>query len=86
MKIELALQDNIGREWQCGTVQLDFNLPERFDISYTNTAGEKEQPVILHQAIYGSIERWLGMLLEMTQGALPEWIHSLLIKSGGSIN
>ncbi|MDC9614439.1 threonine--tRNA ligase [Xenorhabdus khoisanae] len=78
-KIELALQDNLGREWQCGTVQLDFNLPERFDITYTNAAGEKERPVILHQAMYGSIERWLGMLLEVTQGALPEWIHPLPI-------
>lgn len=76
-KIELALQDNLGREWQCGTIQLDFNLPERFDIAYTNAAGEKERPVILHQAMYGSIERWLGMLLEVTQGALPEWIHPL---------
>ncbi|WP_340613945.1 threonine--tRNA ligase [Xenorhabdus thailandensis] len=76
-KIELTLQDNMGREWQCGTIQLDFNLPERFNISYTNTSGEKERPVILHQVIYGSIERWLGMLLEVTQGALPEWIHPL---------
>ncbi|CDG15811.1 tRNA synthetase class II (G H P and S) [Xenorhabdus doucetiae] len=76
-KIELALQDNLGREWQCGTIQLDFNLPERFDIAYTNAAGEKEHPVILHQVMYGSIERWLGMLLEITQGALPEWIHPL---------
>ncbi|UTM60311.1 threonine--tRNA ligase [Photobacterium sp. CCB-ST2H9] len=74
-KIELALTDNVGREWQCGTIQLDFNLPERFDIAYANAEGERERPVILHQAMYGSIERWLGMLLEVTQGALPEWIH-----------
>ncbi|PHM29460.1 threonine--tRNA ligase [Xenorhabdus innexi] len=76
-KIELALKDNMSREWQCGTIQLDFNLPERFDIAYTNASGEKERPVILHQVIYGSIERWIGMLLEVTQGALPEWIHPL---------
>ncbi|MCM0148790.1 threonine--tRNA ligase [Photobacterium galatheae] len=74
-KIELALRDNVGREWQCGTIQLDFNLPERFDIAYANACGERERPVILHQAMYGSIERWLGMLLEVTQGALPAWIH-----------
>ncbi|MDX7992308.1 threonine--tRNA ligase, partial [Xenorhabdus littoralis] len=76
-KIELALQDNREREWQCGTIQLDFNLPERFDITYTNAAGERERPVILHQVMYGSLERWIGMLLEVTQGALPEWIHPL---------
>ncbi|MCC8365731.1 threonine--tRNA ligase [Xenorhabdus sp. PB61.4] len=76
-KIELALKDNMEREWQCGTIQLDFNLPERFDIAYTNSSGEKEHTVILHQVIYGSIERWIGVLLESTQGALPEWVHPL---------
>ncbi|UTV29673.1 threonine--tRNA ligase [Photobacterium atrarenae] len=76
-KIELALQDSLGREWQCGTIQLDFNLPGRFEVAFTNAAGEREHPVILHQAMYGSIERWIGMLLEVTQGALPKWIHPL---------
>jgi threonyl-tRNA synthetase len=74
-KIELALRDAIGRIWQCGTIQLDFNLPERFGLEFKNDQGEMEQPIILHQAVYGSIERWIGILLEVSQGALPEWIH-----------
>ncbi len=74
-KIELSLQDSIGRVWQCGTVQLDFNLPERFNLQFDTGQGESEQPVILHQAVYGSIERWIGILLEFSQGTLPEWIH-----------
>ncbi|WP_428787716.1 threonine--tRNA ligase [Vibrio profundum] len=74
-KIELSLTDSIGRNWQCGTIQFDFNLPERFDIHYTNEQGEFEQPVILHQAMYGSIERWIGILLEVSQGSFPLWLH-----------
>ncbi|MBJ7554360.1 threonine--tRNA ligase [Marinomonas spartinae] len=74
-KIELALQDAMGRIWQCGTVQLDFNLPERFALEFNNDQGEVERPIILHQAVYGSIERWIGILLEVSQGVLPEWVH-----------
>lgn len=74
-KIELALQDAMGRIWQCGTIQLDFNLPDRFELEFDNEQGKAEQPIILHQAVYGSIERWIGILLEVSKGVLPEWIH-----------
>jgi threonyl-tRNA synthetase len=76
-KIELSLKDAMGREWQCGTIQLDFNLPERFDISYVRQDQQYDRPVILHQAMYGSIERWIGILLESHQGKLPAWVHPL---------
>ena len=74
-KIEISLLDGMGREWQCGTIQCDFNLPDRFDLSYVNEQNEFIRPVILHQAMYGSIERWIGILLESYQGILPVWIH-----------
>ncbi|ABC29573.1 Threonyl-tRNA synthetase [Hahella chejuensis KCTC 2396] len=74
-KIELALKDGQGRQWQMGTIQLDFNMPERFDLHYIDAAGERRRPVILHQAVYGSIERWIGVLLETYQAALPAWVH-----------
>jgi threonyl-tRNA synthetase len=74
-KIELALHDHMGRIWQCGTMQFDFNLPERFALEFNDEQGEWIRPVILHQAVYGSIERWIGILLEASQGVLPEWIH-----------
>lgn len=76
-KIEIALSDALGRAWQCGTIQLDFNMPERFDIHYVQAANESARPVILHQAMYGSIERWIGILLESRQGKLPAWVHPL---------
>lgn len=78
-KIEIALRDVLGREWQCGTIQLDFNMPERFDIHYVQADNPPARPVILHQAMYGSIERWIGILLESSQGKLPAWIHPLPI-------
>jgi threonyl-tRNA synthetase len=74
-KIELSLKDGMGREWQCGTIQLDFNLPERFDVSYVDETNQRRRPVILHQAMYGSIERWIAILLESCQGRLPPWVH-----------
>lgn len=74
-KIELSLTDSMGRRWQCGTIQFDFNLPERFDVQYTNEQGEFERPIIMHQAMYGSIERWIGILLVVSQGNLPVWLH-----------
>lgn len=72
-KLELALHDRLGRSWQCGTIQLDFVLPERFDVRYTDSSGEKARPVMLHRAICGSLERFLGVLLEHHRGALPAW-------------
>ena len=76
-KIELSLKDALGRRWQCGTIQFDFNLPERFDIHYVAEKNQYSRPVILHQAMYGSIERWIAILLETYQGRLPAWIHPL---------
>lgn len=73
-KLEFILRDAIGREWQCGTIQVDMNLPERFDISYVGEDGEKHQPVMLHRALFGSIERFLGILIENHAGKLPLWL------------
>ncbi len=73
-KLEFILKDAIGREWQCGTIQVDMNLPERFDISYIGEDGEKHRPVMLHRALFGSIERFLGILIENHAGKLPLWL------------
>lgn len=73
-KIEFVLRDAIGRDWQLGTIQIDFNLPERFDISYTGSDGKKHRPVMLHRAIFGSLERFTGILLEHYAGKLPLWL------------
>jgi threonyl-tRNA synthetase len=73
-KIEFALRDAIGREWQCGTLQVDFNLPNRLGASYIGEDGGKHQPVLLHRAIFGSLERFIGILLEHYAGALPFWL------------
>ena len=73
-KICAYLWDAIGRKWQCGTVQLDMNLPERFDLSYIGEDGEKHRPIMLHRAMLGSIERFFGILLESTAGVLPLWL------------
>ena len=73
-KLEFILKDAIGREWQCGTIQVDMNLPERFDISYIGEDGEKHRPVMLHRALFGSIERFLGILIEHHAGKLPLWL------------
>ena len=76
-KLEFILRDAIGREWQCGTIQVDMNLPERFDISYIGEDGEKHRPVMLHRALFGSIERFLGILIEQHAGKLPLWLSPL---------
>ncbi len=73
-KIDNYLKDSMGRVWQCGTVQLDMNLPERFDLSYIGEDGEKHRPIMLHRALLGSIERFFGVLLESTGGNLPLWL------------
>ena len=73
-KIDNYLKDSMGRVWQCGTVQLDMNLPERFDLSYIGEDGEKHRPIMLHRALLGSIERCMGVLLESTGGNLPLWL------------
>lgn len=76
-KIELILRDSQNRQWQCGTIQLDFNMPLRFQLNYIDEFGDSQQPVMLHQAIYGSLERWIGILLESHQGKLPAWVHPI---------
>ena len=73
-KIDNYLKDSMGRIWQCGTVQLDMSLPERFDLSYVGEDGEKHRPIMLHRAMLGSIERFMGILLESTGGNLPLWL------------
>jgi threonyl-tRNA synthetase len=73
-KLEFVLTDALGREWQCGTLQVDFVLPERLNSYYINELGEKIMPVMLHRAILGSFERFIGILLEDTGGRLPLWL------------
>jgi threonyl-tRNA synthetase len=67
-------KDSIGRERQLATIQGDFNLPERFDLSFTNEAGEKERPVVIHRAVSGSLERFMGVMIEHFAGAFPVWL------------
>lgn len=73
-KIDFHLEDCIGRTWQCGTIQLDFQMPERFDLSYVGEDGEKHRPVMIHRVVFGSIERFIGILTEHFAGAFPLWL------------
>lgn len=73
-KIDFHLTDSIGRTWQCGTIQLDMQLPERFDLTYTGEDGLKHRPVMIHRVVYGSIERFIGILIENYAGAFPAWL------------
>ncbi|MDZ7739018.1 MAG: threonine--tRNA ligase [Bacteroidales bacterium] len=73
-KLDFMVKDAIGREWQLGTIQVDYNLPERFDLSYTGSDNQKHQPVLLHRAIFGSIERFVAVLIESTAGKFPLWL------------
>jgi threonyl-tRNA synthetase len=68
------MQDSIGRKWQCSTIQLDFNLPERFEMEYTDSENSKQQPIMIHRAIFGSVERFMGILIEDCMGAFPAWL------------
>ena len=79
-KIDIKLKDAIGRLWQCATIQCDFNLPERFDLSYIGQDGEKHRPVMLHRVILGSVDRFLGVLIEHFAGAFPVWISPVQVK------
>ncbi|MDM7455975.1 MAG: threonine--tRNA ligase [Tepidimonas sp.] len=78
-KIEYTLKDAIGREWQCGTIQVDFNLSERLDAEYVAEDGSRQRPVILHRAIVGSLERFIGILIEQYAGALPAWLSPIQV-------
>jgi threonyl-tRNA synthetase len=79
-KFEYVLRDAIGRDWQCGTIQVDFNLPERFGIFFIDADGEKKTPVMIHRAIFGSMERFTGILLDSTAGHLPLWLAPVQAK------
>ncbi len=79
-KLDFHLKDSIGRTWQCGTIQLDFQLPQRFDIDYIGTDGEKHRPIMLHRVVFGSIERFIGILIEHYAGKFPAWIAPVQIK------
>ena len=79
-KIDFHLEDAIGRTWQCGTCQLDFQMPQRFDLSYVGQDGEKHRPVMLHRTIFGSIERFMGILIEHYAGAFPTWLAPVQAK------
>jgi len=78
-KFEYVLRDAIGRDWQCGTTQVDFNLPERFGAFYVDADGSKKPPVMIHRAICGSMERFLGILIENHAGHLPLWLAPLQV-------
>ncbi|MCI1946293.1 threonine--tRNA ligase [Clostridium luticellarii] len=79
-KIDFHLKDCIGRTWQCGTVQLDFQMPEKFDLTYIGADGEKHRPVMLHRVVFGSIERFIGILIEHYAGAFPAWLAPVQVK------
>ena len=73
-KLDFHVTDSLGREWQCGTIQLDMQLPERFDLTYVDKDGEKKRPIMLHRVIFGSVERFIGILIEHFAGAFPLWL------------
>lgn len=79
-KLDFKLKDVLGREWQCSTLQFDFNLPERFDMTFVNNKGENERPYVLHRALFGSFERFLALLIEHYAGAFPFWISPVQVK------
>ena len=79
-KIDFHLRDSIGRTWQCGTIQLDMMLPEKFELEYTGEDGQKHRPIMVHRVVYGSIERFIGILIENYAGAFPVWLAPLQIK------
>ena len=78
-KLDFHLRDSIGRTWQCGTIQLDFQLPERFELEYTGADGEKHRPVMIHRVVFGSIERFIGVITEHFAGAFPLWLAPLQV-------
>lgn len=88
-KLDFMFKDAIGRQWQLATIQLDFNLPERFDLSYVNESGEKERPVVIHRAISGSLERFMGVMIEHFAGVFPLWLaprQAIVVPVGEKFN
>ena len=79
-KIDFHIKDSLGRTWQCGTIQLDFSTPERFELEYTDKDNSRKRPIMLHRVIYGSLERFIGILLEHTNGRLPTWLAPIQVR------
>ncbi len=79
-KIDIKIKDSIGREWQCSTIQFDFNLPTKFNISYINSSGDKQRPYMIHRALLGSIERFFGILIEHYAGKFPTWLSPIQLR------
>jgi threonyl-tRNA synthetase len=79
-KIDFHLQDSIGRTWQCGTIQLDMLMPEKFDLTYIGEDGQRHRPVMIHRVAYGSLERFIGILIEHYAGAFPTWLAPVQVK------
>ncbi len=79
-KLDFHLTDCLGRSWQCGTIQLDFQLPERFELEYTGDDGEKHRPIMIHRVVFGSVERFIGILIEHFAGAFPLWLSPVQVK------
>ena len=79
-RIDFHLEDSLGRTWQCGTIQLDFQLPQRFSLDYIGQDGEKHRPIVIHRVIFGSIERFIGILIEHFAGKFPTWLAPVQVK------
>ena len=79
-KIDFHLEDSLGRTWQCGTIQLDFQMPQRFELEYTGADGEKHRPIMIHRVVFGSIERFIGILIEHYAGKFPVWLAPVQAK------
>ncbi|GLC68279.1 hypothetical protein PLESTF_000671200 [Pleodorina starrii] len=79
-KIDIKIRDAIGRKWQCSTIQLDFNLPERFDMAYMDSSASRQRPIMIHRAIFGSLERFFGVLIENYMGAFPLWLAPVQVR------
>lgn len=79
-KIDFHLEDSIGRTWQCGTIQLDFQMPERFDLSYIGKDNERHRPVMIHRVVFGSIERFIAIITEHFAGAFPAWLAPVQVR------
>lgn len=79
-KLDFHLEDSLGRTWQCGTIQLDFQMPQRFDLTYVGADGEKHRPIMIHRVIFGSIERFIGILIEHFAGKFPLWLAPVQVK------
>ena len=78
-KIEFVLIDALSREWQCGTIQVDLNLPPRLNATFIDSKGEKKYPVMIHRAFFGSLERFIGILIEQYSGKLPKWLAPIQV-------